>query len=250
MTDQLSESQATESESSGSLAESMSGDLGERSTSGQAKEAQQKEAVLERSGGEQEVSIFAGKMGEDESGGKSEELSEESKQEPRAPEEYDEFNVPDFFKLEGQELTDFKSFAKEQDLTQEQAQKVLDFAGPKIKAMIEQPYRAWNELQIKWQGEVKSDPEIGGTKFEQSVKEAGNVFVPSEWNPFVTSVAEAKSLREALNATGAGNNPAMVRLFVKMGRLLAEPMHLTGKPALQRRQDSLLNSMYPTMGDG
>jgi hypothetical protein len=47
---------------------------------------------------------------------------------------------------EGHDLDEFKSFAKEQDLTQEQAQKVLDFAGPKIKEMIEQPYKAWKDL--------------------------------------------------------------------------------------------------------
>lgn len=194
--------------------------------------------------------ILASRSGEEATGEKSEESIQESEQKPRAPEEYVAFSVPEDIKLEGEDLIDFKSFAKEQDLTQEQAQKVLDFAGPKIKAMIEQPYREWNELQGKWQAEVKSDPEIGGTKYEQSVKEAGNVFVAGESNPFVKSDGEARSLREALNTTGAGNNPAIVRLFVKMGRLLAEPAHLRGKPAPQSRQDAILNSLYPTMGEG
>ncbi|MGC8493651.1 MAG: hypothetical protein ACP5SH_18165 [Syntrophobacteraceae bacterium] len=176
-----------------------------------------------------------------------EQKAEEAQPEKRAPEEYADFTFPDAFKLENQDLTEFKSFAKEQDLTQEQAQKVLDFAGPKIRQMIEQPYKAWNDLQTKWQEEVRIDPEIGGTKYEQSVREAGNVFVAGEANPFVRTEPEAKALREALNTTGAGNNPAIVKLFVKMGRLLAEPEHLSGKPAPQARQDSLLNSMYPTM---
>jgi len=176
-----------------------------------------------------------------------EQKAEQATPERRAPEEYADFKFPDAFKLENQDLTEFKSFAKEQDLTQEQAQKVLDFAGPKIRQMIEQPYKAWNDLQTKWQEEVRTDPEIGGTKYEQSVKEAGNVFVAGEANPFVKTDTEVRALREALNTTGAGNNPAIVKLFVKMGRLLAEPEHLSGKPAPQARQDSLLNSMYPTM---
>lgn len=204
-----------------------------------------KQSETQKAATGQESSILTGKEPEEQ----AEQKKEEPKPEVRAPEEYADFTVPDAFKLEGQDLTDFKSFAKEQDLSQEQAQKVLDFAGPKIKQMIEQPYKAWNEIQSRWQAEVKADPEIGGTKYEQSVKEAGNVFVPGESNPFIKSDVEAKSLREALKATGAGNNPAIVRLFVKMGRLLAEPENLTGKPAPHSRQEALLNSMYPTMND-
>ena len=93
---------------------------------------------------------------------------------------------------------------------------------------------------------MKADPEIGGTKFEQSVKDAALVFVPGESNPFVKSEAEAKALREALNMTGAGNNPAMVKLFVKIGALLKEPGTLSGGP-VKDSQDTLLAKMYPTM---
>ncbi len=214
----------------------------EEQTQAQSRESPTQSEAEKVEAGKQ-TSLLAGDKPE-ESG---EQKSEEAPPEKHAPEEYADFTFPDAFKLESQDLTEFKSFAREQDLTQEQAQKVLDFAGPKIRQMIEQPYKAWNDLQTKWQEEVRTDPEIGGTKYEQSVREAGNVFVLGESNPFVKSESEAKALREALNTTGAGNNPAIVKLFVKMGRLLAEPEHLSGKPALQGRQDSLLNSMYPTM---
>ncbi len=181
---------------------------------------------------------------------KTEEKGEEAKPSPRAPQEYSDFSPPEGMKLEGQDMSDFKAFARDQDLTQEQAQKVLEYAGPKFKAMLDAPLRAWSDLQTQWQDQVKSDPEIGGTKFEQSVKEANNVFLPGETNPFVKTQGQAQKLRQALNATGAGNNPEIVRLFVKMGRYLAEPAHLTGKPTPQNKQESLLNSMYPTMSEG
>jgi len=90
----------------------------------------------------------------------------------RAPEEYAEFTLPEGATIDETGLTEFKSFAKEQDLTQEQAQKVLEFGGERIRAMTEAPYKAWNETQEKWRAEVKADPDIGGTKFEQSVKDA------------------------------------------------------------------------------
>ena len=101
-------------------------------------------------------------------------------------------------------------------------------------------------MQTKWQAEVKADPEIGGTKYDQSVATAAAVFVPGESNPFVKDAVEAKGLKEALNATGAGNNPAIVRLFVKMGTLLKEPGGLAGEPVMDSRK-RLEDKMYPTM---
>lgn len=242
---QAKEAEAGESAGSDSRSEQAQAQPGEQTTVAQDL---QREADSSESGTQD--SILDREKGEEPGAEKVEEKKDKRSESPRAPEEYADFTVSEGMKLEGPDLTEFKSFAKEQDLTQEQAQKVLDFAGPKIKAMIEQPLRAWNEMQVKWQEEVKADPEIGGTKFGQSIKEAGNVFVPGEANPFVKSEAEAKALRDALNTTGAGNNPAIVKLFVKMGRVLAEPGHLTGKPAVQNKQEAILSSMYPMMGDG
>jgi hypothetical protein len=166
----------------------------------------------------------------------------------KAPQEYSEFQVPEGATLDGQSAAEFKGLAKELDLTQEQAQKLLDFGGGKLRAQVEAPYKLWAETQAKWQAEVKADPEIGGTKFEQSIKDAAQVFVPGESNPFVGSDAEAKALREALNMTGAGNNPAIVKMFVKMGKMLSEPGGLSGNPVKDGRE--FLNKMYPTMSEG
>ena len=166
--------------------------------------------------------------------------------EPRAPEEYAEFAKPEGVEFDEAGLAEFKSFAKEQDLTQEQAQKLLEFGGAKIKAQAEAPQRLWAETQAKWQKEVKDDPDIGGTRFVESIATAAKVFEPGEANPFVGSAEEAKGLKEALNATGAGNNPAIVKMFVKMGRLLSEPGGLSGKPLTSTKED-LLDKLYPTM---
>jgi hypothetical protein len=45
--------------------------------------------------------------------------------------------------------------------------------------------------------------------------------------------------------TGAGNNPAMVKFFVRMGNLLKEPGSLTGGPV--NKGKDFLNAMYPKM---
>jgi len=173
----------------------------------------------------------------------------EKKPETRAPEEYANFSLPEGVTMDETQTVEFKSFAKEQDLTQEQAQKVLEFGGAKLKALVEAPYKEWSETQKKWQAEVKADPDIGGTKYEESVKAAAMVFVPGESNPFVKTGEEAQALRQALFVTGAGNNPAMVKFFVNIGRLLAEPGPLRGAPVALDKQGDLLAKMYPMMSE-
>jgi len=172
---------------------------------------------------------------------------EPDKPEPKAPAEYAEFTVPEGSTLDSESATEFKSLAKELDLTQEQAQKLLDFGGAKIAAQLSAPYKAFSELQTKWQGEIKADPDIGGTKLEQSVREMAHVFAPGESNPFVADAVEAKALRDALVITGAGNNPVIAKLFVRMGRMLAEPGHLGGRPSGMKQ--TLADKMYPDMPD-
>ncbi len=154
--------------------------------------------------------------------------------------------MPEGATFDEQSATDFKGLAKELDLTQEQAQKLLDFGGGRIRALTEAPHKEWNALQDKWLAEAKADPEIGGTKFQDSIRIAAQVLQPGESNPFVRTGAEAQGLKDALNITGAGNNPAIVKMFVKMGRMLAEPGSLAGNP-VRDKQESLLAAMYDKM---
>lgn len=172
---------------------------------------------------------------------------DDQKPEPRAPAEYTDFTFSEGMKLDEQGLKDFKTFAKEQDLTQAQAQKLLDFGSEKLKAQIEAPYRLWADTQKKWQEELKADPEIGGTKLKESIATSARVFQPSESNPFCKTAEEAKALKDAINITGAGNNPAIVKVFVRMGELLKEPAHLQGQQKKSLTVDEKLARMYPTM---
>ncbi len=77
---------------------------------------------------------------------------------PKAPEEYAEFTVPEGTTLDEQTATEFKGLAKELDLTQEQAQKLLDFGGGKLRAQIEAPYKLWAKTQAELAGRSKGGP--------------------------------------------------------------------------------------------
>lgn len=133
-----------------------------------------------------------------------------------------EIKVPEGLKLDDKLAGDFKAFAKEQGFTADQAQKLVDFQGTRLKEMMEAPYRQWADTQKAWQSEIQADAEIGGSKLQDNIAVAAKALdhtTPN--NPIVKTEAESKALREALIATGAGNNPAVVRAFVRLGQFLA-----------------------------
>lgn len=163
-----------------------------------------------------------------------------------APEEYVDFSAPEGLKLDDAVMGDFKALAREMDLTQEQAQKLLEFGGDKLKAQIEAPYQLWRDTQVKWQQEVKADSEIGGANYDVSIRAAGEVFKPGPGNPLVKNEADAQALRQALNVTGAGNNPAVVKFFVRLGKVISEPASFVGN-APKNMQADLLKQLYPSM---
>ena len=142
------------------------------------------------------------------------------KTESAAPETYEDLQVPGDIQPDETDLGDFVSLTKDMDLTPGQAQKLLDFGGAKFKTFIEAPYKAWAERLQAWEMQVKVDPEIGGRNFARNVAEARQVFVPGPSNPLVSSAEEAHALKLALLHTGAGSNPAFVRLFINAARFM------------------------------
>jgi hypothetical protein len=162
-------------------------------------------------------------------------------------EQLGDLKIPEGLQVDEKQISDFKSFAEEQGLTPAQAQSILEFGGAKVKEMVERPYRVWQERQDRWAAQTKADRIIGGKNLDQNVRIAQLVFQPGESNPFVSSAAEARNLKAALCLTGLGDNPHVVRLFMRMGRYVADPSSLGGKPRLKNAQDRLLRNMYDKM---
>lgn len=162
------------------------------------------------------------------------------KTESAAPERYEDLRIPEIAQgvpVDQIDLEGFTSFVKEQNLSQEQAQKLLDFGGERLRALTEASNTAWFKRQDIWEAEVKADPGLGGRSYQQNVAEARRVFIPGANNPLVGSTEEAEALKQALAHTGAGSNPAFVRLFLKASRFMAA-----------RAAQTKLNNMYPEMG--
>jgi hypothetical protein len=106
---------------------------------------------------------------------------------------------------------------------QARGQKLVDLYHQGVKSVKDSAMAAWTDTNAKWVNEVKADAEIGGAKFEPtkaSIAKAIDSLGPE------LSVA----FRQGLDATGAGNHPAIWKGLAKMAALLTEGGHVTGNP--------------------
>lgn len=169
--------------------------------------------------------------------GKEDEAGKEGAKEGEAekpagpPEKYEAFTLPDGLQADDAQLTEFGDFARDLGLSQEAAQKLLDrYAG-----VLSEPAKAYQQVQETWIGEIKADKEIGGANLEKSLGLAAKAL----------DQFGGKQLREALNVTGAGNHPAIVRAFVAIGKAISEDTFVGGGKTAPEK--SLAQSLYPTM---
>lgn len=136
-----------------------------------------------------------------------------------APESYDKFKMPEGETLvdEGR-IEDVKTLAKELDLTQDQAQKVVDLQVKSAQEFVEAQVGAFRKVKAEWEGEVKSDEEIGGADY--AAKLGGAVKVMKNFGN--------EKLTRLLNDTGLGSHPEVVRVFYKLSKIISEDHFVDG----------------------
>ena len=128
------------------------------------------------------------------------------------PEKY-EFVAP-----EGSELSDvvneaYSEVARELNLSQEDAQKVIDAVSPKL---AESQRSAIEAMQNKWADESRNHPEFGGDKFDQSLGQAKKVI--GQFSP--------EGFGEFLTETGLGNHPMMIEYALNVSKAMSEDSYV------------------------
>ncbi|MBL7379333.1 peptidase [Escherichia coli] len=155
----------------------------------------------------------------------------EQKQEG-APEKY-EFTAGEGVELDTEALKYFEPVARELNLTNEQAQKLVD-AYPKILAGVQQRQaEAWQAQTEQWAADVKADKEIGGDKLTANLSAAQRA-LEQFGDP---------ELKEYLDSTGLGNHPALVKAFIKVGKAMSEDKVVTG--GHESGGSDLISAFYP-----
>lgn len=154
------------------------------------------------------------------------------------PIEYEAFKLPEGMTLDEAKLGEFTKLAAEAKLPQETAQKMVDMYAAEIKQITEAPYRAWTDLQNQWQEQIRNDPVIGGADLDKNLAatKAGIKNLLGE---------EAGKFFEALNMTGAGNNPDIVRGLFKAVAPHAPATPVRGNPGSGSKTAGA--TLYPQM---
>lgn len=150
-----------------------------------------------------------GKQGED--GKKGEEGDGKQAADP-APFDPAKLELPDGVQVDEKLLEQFVPLAKDLGLTQEQGQALIGMHTQALQSLREQFVKSFNDTVQGWAETAKTDKEIGGDKYAENVATA------------VKAIARfgTPELQAALNETGMGNHPELIRFCLRIGKAISE----------------------------
>lgn len=151
------------------------------------------------------------------------------------PDTYADFAMPEGVEVDSALMTEATLLFKELNLSQADAQKLVDFQASQAKASSEKQADTFNQLMNDWQESSKNDKEFGGDKFEENVKIA-----QSAVDKFGTP-----ELKQLLEEHGVGNHPEVIRFMIKVGKLTAEDVPGATTTPQSKAQDRI-SLLYPT----
>jgi hypothetical protein len=138
---------------------------------------------------------------------------------PVAPESYEDFAIPEGFETDDDSVKQFSSMAKELDLSQDQAQKLLNKQAELSADMKAQNETARVQREQAWVDELKADAVIGGKNLPETVERA-NRTLRNLGTPELISL---------IKDNGYGNNPAVVKFMANIDKRLGEDSMVEGK---------------------
>jgi hypothetical protein len=143
--------------------------------------------------------------------------TEASAEAKAAPETY-EFKAPEGRAFDPEVIAEYSKVAKELNLSQEAAQRVLDSVGPKL---AERQAAQIEAIRNGWAESSKADKEFGGEKLSENLSVAKKAL-----DQFGTA-----ELRALLNESGIGNHPEVIRFMYRAGKAISEDKVITGAAA-------------------
>lgn len=150
--------------------------------------------------------------------------ADEKKEQPEgAPESYEDFKAPEGLKYDGQVMDAFKEVAKETNLSQTQAQHLLDKVAP---VLAQRQMAQIAEVSKQWAERSQADKELS-----------------ADWNRSMADIARVRD-RFAKNEDGSvdpdiqefmstpiGNHPGLLKLLARAGRAIGEGSFPRGSEA-------------------
>ncbi len=170
---------------------------------------------------------------------------------PGAPDKYSDYKVPEGYTLDAEVKTKADTLFKGLGLSQDAAQKLVDFYTAQTTEAFQAPFKAYQDTVAGWLKEAQDHPDLRG-------KLAPGQEVNVRIGKLLDSVPDPKlasDFREAMDITGVGNHPAFIRLMDHFAKQLTEGTHVAGNgpaPGGQSRpgtatQPSAAQAMWPSL---
>lgn len=138
-------------------------------------------------------------------------------------------------------------------LSQEQAQSLIDFHTAQVRAAAEATDAVISDMRNDWRAKIGADPELGrvvngvpalSPKVNETLGRLYDTMDPKDVSAF----------KEALDLTGAGDNPAFLRFFYKLAQRQTEgrPTNANGPSPLGQvnpsaAPKSMASAMFPNL---
>lgn len=165
-----------------------------------------------------------------------EEVKEEPKEEPKVevkeePKEVEyNFKFPDGIKVVDTEVAKLKELSKELKLSNEQAQKFVDFTVSQVKFFGKKAEQDFKTMRADWLKQTKE------TYTEEQIGNAGKV----------AREVGGQKFMELLETTGLADNPLVVGFLEKISVNYRNDKTVVGKPnGGEPTREQILDIMYP-----
>lgn len=174
--------------------------------------------------------IVDGNIESDDSESKDKEGSEEEEADSSESEDDKEesfkLNLPEKTHLSEEDAEKLAEFAKENGLSEDVAQKVLEQRSEAIDSFVGKALEKQTDLHESWRQETLNDPELGGE----------NLVATSENAKRVLAKFGNEDLTKALRDTKYGNNIEVVRFLNNIGKAMSEDKVIFGSGKTKTEQ--------------
>lgn len=149
------------------------------------------------------------------------------------PFKVEEIKLPEGMEIDPAVSKDFTALVNEFGIGRDAVAKLIDLQAGFMKSTSERDTANWTKTQDEWKANVMADKVIGGDKNPEAM--ARVAFLRDTYGK------ELPGLKQALDMTGAGNNPDFIKWIVNISQDLVEGKMLSAnQPALGAKSDAAL----------
>jgi hypothetical protein len=149
-----------------------------------------------------------------------------------------ELKFPEGSLLTKEEFDVIVKEAKDKGFTDEQSQELVNRLDSDRKAFLDRKSKELKDQSVAWVEELRNDKEVGGDHFNKNVELAKryvNRFFPDD-------------VKKALDETGLGNHPGLVRGFVRAAKAMSEDELIISKYSPSKKPKTAEDVLYGSQG--